>query len=418
MIRDTSATDTVVEPKHTKKSLVILSIVVLLLAFVSANAFFSSEGASLSVDKNRLQIATLEVGDLTRDVLATGKIVAASAPQLYSPEQGFVTLHVRAGDTVEKGQLVAEVESPELNSLLEQENAEMLRLEGELAREELTARRQTLELTKLMDLAEVDLQAAKREERRAKASIVNNVISQIDLEKAIDDLARAKLNHKHAEQEVSLAKDTLAFELENARQKFQRQVLIVQELKRKVENLSIVASVDGVVGNLLIQERALVNKNAPLMTLVDLSAYEAQLQVPESYANELGLGMEVEVSVQGQTKIGKLVGISPEVSNREVTARVRFNEEDVSGLRQNQQISARVLLENKSQVLKVRRGSFMQAGGFVAYKVEGDIAQKVSIQTGASSMREIEILSGLAADDQIIISNYENFINEDRIYLN
>jgi HlyD family secretion protein len=68
-------------------------------------------------------------------------------------------------------------------------------------------------------------------------------------------------------------------------------------------------------------------------------------------------------------------------------------------------------------VLKVRRGSFVQAGGFVAYKLEGDVAKRVPIQIGATSMREVEILTGLDANDKIIISNYEAFKDSESVLL-
>lgn len=150
-------------------------------------------------------------------------------------------------------------------------------------------------------------------------------------------------------------------------------------------------------------------KNEPLLTLVDLTAYEAQLQVAESYANELGLGMSVELKVGGQTAMGTLVSISPEVVDRQVITRVRFPEDSIHSIRQNQQVSARILLENKPDVLKVSRGSFLQAGGTTAYLVKGDIAERRRIKIGATSIREVEILSGLQEGEQIIVSNYEQF---------
>lgn len=418
MIKDTSAQDVVLDkPYNIKPKLAIVAVAIVIL-MVFAQLLFSQPSAKVSIKRESVQIATLEKGDLMRDVLASGRIVAANAPQLYSPSQGFVDLKVKAGDTVSLGELVAVVESPELENQYKQQQSEMTRLQGELARQELDARRQTLQLTKQLDLAQVDLAAAERENRRAQASIVNNLISQIDLEKAVDDLARAKLNFKHAQQEVDIAKDTLAFELDNARSTVTRQALVVAEIERQLEQLNIVASVNGVVGNLLVQTRALVDKNAPLMTLVDLTAYEAELRVAETYANDLSIGMSVEMQISGQTLTGTLSAISPEVTNREVSARVRFKQQDTSSIRQNQQLSARILLENKQDVLKVRRGSFLQAGGFVAYKLEGNIASKIDIQTGASSMREIEIISGLAPNDQIIISNYDEFIDSDTVQIN
>ena len=418
MIKDTSAQDVVVSPKRNKTKIAILVGVITLLIALTAKAFIFDAKASRSFDRSSVQVATVELGDLIRDVSANGRIVAANAPQIYSPEQGFVELKVNAGDSVQVGQIIAVVESPELANELQQQRSEMNRLEGELSRQELDSRSQALQLTKQLDIAQVDLEAAQRENRRAQASIQSNLISQIDFEKAVDDHARAKLTQKHAKEEVAIAKDRLQFELDSARSRLARQSLVVEELERKIAQLNIEASVNGVVGNLLVQTKALVAKNDALMTLVDLSAYEVELNVAESYANDIAIGMPVEIKVSGNTVMGTLSAISPEEENRQVKTRVRFNEESVEGIRQNQQVSSRILLDNKLQVVKVRRGSFMQSGGFVAYKVDGDIATKIDISTGASSMREVEILSGLQPNDQIIISNYDEFNGIEQLRLN
>lgn len=417
MIRDTSAQDQVVKQKpNFMKPALLLTGVIAVITWTGF-AMINSDTATVSVNKAQLKIATVIKGDLVRDISATGKIVAANAPKAYSPEQGFVTLNVKAGDTVEKDQVIAEVESPELNNNLKQQESELARLQGELARSELDARRQALALAKTLDLAQVELNAAERENRRAKISIEKRLISQIDLEKAVDDLAKAELTFKHAEQEVALAKDTLAFELQSAKSQVVRQQLVVDELMRQVSNLSVKASVSGIVGNLLVQPKALVNKNQALLTLVDLSAFEAELQVPESYANDLGIGMEVELKIGSEQIKGTLSAISPEVNNREVTTRVRFAKSDISNIRQNQRLSGRILLENRDDVLMVKRGSFLNAGGYVAYKVNEDVAERVEINTGVTSINSVEILAGLKTGDQIIISNYDTFKNADAILL-
>lgn len=418
MIKDTSAQDVAVDVKTNSKKIAIIAVVSILFIALAAKAFFGQTSASRSFERSSVQIARVEVGDLVRDIVANGRIVAANAPQVYSPEQGFVSLNVKAGDEVHVGQIVAVVDSPELANQLKQQISEMDRLKGELARQKLDARSQTLQLTKLLDIAQVDLEAAQRENRRANASMKNNLISQIDFEKAVDDLARAALTQKHAKEEVAIAKDRLAFELDSAKSTVLRQALVVEELDRKISELNILASVNGVVGNLLVQPRALVNKNDALMTLVDLSAYEVELNVAESYANDLAIGMQAEITIAGEKLMGKLSSISPEVKERQVTTRVRFDQQQLSGIRQNQQVSARVLLENKPQVVKVRRGSFMQAGGFYAYKLDGNIATKIDIQLGATSMREVEVLAGLSPNDEIIISNYDEFMGTETFLLN
>ena len=408
MIQDTSKQDNaVVKVKRGKKQL--LSVSAVIAACIIGYFSITIPDADLSIAKDGLNIHTVSKGDLVRDIISTGKIIAANAPQVYSPQQGYVMLNVMAGDFIEADDVIAVVNSPELKSKLNQEKLVLASLRSDLARQELDVRRQTLLLNKQADLAKVELNAAIREDRRAALSIKNHLISQIDFEKAQDDLARASVTHKHAIGEIDLAADTLAFELKTSEDKVARQALIVDELTRQMANLEIKASVSGIVGNVLIQPNALVEKNALLMTLVDLSAYEVQLSVAESYAGELGMGMDVELTMGGQTILGTLVSISPEVVDRQVTARVRFPENSVQSIRQNQQVSARILLENKSNILKVARGSFLQAGGHTAYVVRGDIAEKVAIEIGATSIREVEVLRGLQEGDRIITSSYEKF---------
>jgi HlyD family secretion protein len=102
--------------------------------------------------------------------------------------------------------------------------------------------------------------------------------------------------------------------------------------------------------------------------------------------------------------------VSPEVKQGQVTGRLRFSGETPQGLRQNQRLAARIVLEQRDNVLKVARGPFLDAGGGrVAYVVQDDIASRTKIQTGATSVSEVEITEGLSPGDQIIISNLAEF---------
>ncbi|WP_405631694.1 efflux RND transporter periplasmic adaptor subunit [Pseudoalteromonas sp. Ld20] len=416
MIKDTSAQDVSVKPTTNYKKTLIIVLTLLLFIVLCSQVFIAQTSASVSVELKRVNTATVIIDTLIRDVAASGKIVAANAPQVYSPERGFVDLKVKAGDKVQLGDVIATLESPELTNELKQQQSVLQRLHGEQQRKHLEARRQTLSLSKTLDMAQVELNAADRENRRAQLSIEKNLISQIDLEKAVDELARAKLTFKHAQQEALLAKDTLAFELQAAQSDVNRQQLVVDDLTRKVNNLSIQASVTGIVGNLLVQEKSAVIQSQALMTLVDLSNFEAQLQVPESYANELGLGMQVELKLGARTVMGVLSAISPEVNNREVTTRVRFDE-PLDNIRQNQRLTARIILDNRDDVLMIKRGAFMQQGGTVAYKVTGDTATRIPISIGATSITAVEILQGVAPGDELIISSYSEFKQADTILL-
>ena len=417
MIQDTSGQDTEIQPNMGKKlkwPLVAGAAVLLVSGLV-----WSSVGGSQvseSIKRSELRFATLAQGTLTRDIATTGKIVAANAPILYSTDQGTVTLLAKPGDRVELGDVVATIESHKLTNSLKQQEALLEGMLSALERARLDARREQLKALQTLDMAKVDLEAADRESRRGDELIQNKLISQIDFEKGKDDLHKAKLLSAHAKQDAELMRDTLAFEIKNKASTVNRQKLVVSELERQVGALNIKAPVGGIIGNWLTEQKARIGQSQPILTVVDLSAFEAELAVPESYADELGLGMAVELSFGELTLIGELSSISPEVRNREVTARVRFEQDDRLHLRQNQRLSARVLLENRPNVLMVKRGAFVSTGGGrEVYAMNGDIAEQTDIQLGARSMSHIEVLQGGKAGDVWVISSIQPFNKAEQV---
>jgi HlyD family secretion protein len=101
-----------------------------------------------------------------------------------------------------------------------------------------------------------------------------------------------------------------------------------------------------------------------------------------------------------------------------VTSRLEFAGAKPAGLRQNQRLTARILLDAKQDVLMVERGPFLEAGGgHTAYIVQGGIAERRSIRTGAASLDAVEILSGAAAGDRIVVSGADAFGDAERVRL-
>jgi HlyD family secretion protein len=176
--------------------------------------------------------------------------------------------------------------------------------------------------------------------------------------------------------------------------------------------------VDGQVGQLFIAERATVAKDAQLLSVIDLSALEVEVKVPESFARDLAVGMGGEISGNGNNWKGLVSAISPEVVNGEVAARVRFEGGTPKQLRQNQRLSVRILLDHRDNVLTVQRGSFVdESGGSYAYVVRDGIATKTPIRAGESSIDKVEILDGLKEGDNIVISGTDNFKGAQRVVI-
>ena len=412
-IADTSAQDVVLEQKSNKSTYAVIAVIASLIIIAAIYIFPSFNrwaNSDTTVSTERLRIAEVTRGDFVRDLSVQGRVVAAVSPRLYSTAQGTITFNVDAGDTVEIDQILAVIDSPELKNQLKQEESTQQELSMGLDRQKILSKKQALENQKAVDLARVRLTAAEREKRRADKAFDSKSISQIDFEKAQDDLENAKLEYQHAVADADLNKESLVFEVQTRELQVERQSLLVEELSRKVDELNLRSPVNSIVGNLAAEQKNQVAANQAILSVVDLSVFELELQIPESYADDLSIGMMAEVNLNGETHLARLVTLSPEIENNQVTGRVRFTDQSPNGLRQNQRLTTRILLESKEDVLMVQRGQFLESGnGRFAYKVNDGVAERMSIRTGARSLAKVQILEGLREGDSIIISSTEQF---------
>jgi len=411
-IRDTSAQDVVLDPapRARKRRLVLIGAGVGAIALVIVLFWLIRTWASSSVivPRERVRLATVTRGAFVRDVAAQGTVVVANSPTLFSSAVGTVTFAVKAGDAVTEGQVVATVDSPQLRSEHAREKAALDGLVVSLDRATIEARRKLLESKQAADLAHNQLHSTQRELERQQSAFDQGVIARRDLDRAIDARDDARLVHEHAVANAKLHEDSLNFELKTMRVDIERQKLAVTELARRVDALNVQSPVKGMVGSLAVNQKATVAENAALLTVVDLSALEVEFRVAETYAADLAPDMHAEIDYGGRKYQGLVTSISPEVQQSEVKGRLRFAEKLPPGVRQNQRVSVRIVLDQRDSTLKVERGAFADAGTFV-YVVEGDMARKRPVQLGVMSMGEVEILSGLKEGEQIVVSSVEDF---------
>jgi HlyD family secretion protein len=412
-IRDTSAQDRIIEKRVSKKKLGIfaaigVAVLVLLIWLVPGAVRLFSAGSSVSA--SRLQIASVERGPFVRDIAADGRVVAAVSPTLYANAAGAVVLQVHAGDKVTKGQVLAVIASPELTNKLAQEENNEDAMQVAYQQSKVDANQQRSKLQEAYDNANIDQQSAARDLKRYQEAFDKGAVSQLDVDRHRDALQKAQIELSHAKANLGMDDSSLTLEVQAKKLAYERQKLLVADLKRQVEELNVRSPVNGQVGQLFIAQTATVPKDAKLLTVVDLSALEVQVSVPESFARDLASGMPAVISGNGNDWKGAVSAISPEVVNGEVVARVRFEGKKPSELRQNQRLSVRIVLDKRDNVLTVARGSFVdESGGRYAYVVRDGIAYKTPVTLGPSSIDKVEILQGLKEGDKVVISGTSNF---------
>jgi HlyD family secretion protein len=414
MIRDTSAQDQVLARPRSATAWrrwfwpALIALAVLLGIAFAARGWIAG---SRSFDAQRVRIATVSRGDLVRDISADGRLIAANSPTLYAISGGTVTLKVVAGDVVRQGQALAEIDSPELRSKLAQEEATLAGLEAEAGRADLDAVLARANASKLVDQAQIERQAASRDLERYQRGYDGGAVPQVELAKAQDSLKKADIAMSHAQKDSGLQTQGASLDARNKRLLAERQRAVVTEVKRQVDLLTLRSPFDGQVGQVQVSQHTNVAANAPVLSVVDLSKFELEIKVPESFARDLAIGMSAQLtSGAGEPFAGAISAVSPEVVNGEVNARIRFTDKQPPGLRQSQRMSARVLLDTRKNVLKLERGPFVeQSGGRYAYVMDGNSAIRRPVGLGITSLGEVEVRSGLQPGDRVVVSGSDLF---------
>lgn len=419
MIADTSAQDTPRPPPRSRTALKLAAGCVATAVLVWAGWHFKDAMAGgASVSRGRLTFATVELGDLTRDVAAEGRVVAAAAPTLYAGSGGTVNFAVQPGDPVKAGQVLVRIASPELLANLAQARSTADALKSEWLRAQAEARQTLAAAQAATQTAALALTSAENDLARQTRAFEAGAAAGMAVDQARDVVARARIAHEQAKQALTLKDAALRFELSARRQAHERAELQVADLQRQQAELIVRAPVDGQVGQAFVADRSSVAKDAKLLSVIDLTRLEVQVQVAESQARELAPGMPGEISGNGQHWRGSISSVSPEVVNGEVAARLRFDGAQPEALRQNQRLSVRVLLDHRDHVLRVARGSFIEEGGGKwGYVAKGNVAAKRPIRLGVQSLTQVEVLSGLQAGDEVVIAGSDVFKGADRVQL-
>jgi HlyD family secretion protein len=374
--------------------------------------------AETSVSLGRLRLATVSRGDLIRDVSAQGSIVAAFSPTLTSSARGTARVAVNPGEVVERGRLLVAIESPEVDSRLAQERSTLVSLQADWQRQRILSQQSRAQSEQDIRLLEVELEAADRALDRAERIRAEGLLNAVEYEEAQDGVKVTGLKLDLARQKAQFDAESLEFEISDRASRVERQRLVVQDLERQVEDLSIRSPVDGLVSRVSINDRDSVTAGQEIVTVVDLSAFEVEVMIPEIYSDELSAGVEATITYDNREWQGAVKSISPEVEGSRVRTRVEFVGEAPENLKQNQRVSTRLLLESKTDVLKVQRGPFLENGsGRQAYVIDDGVAVLRPVQIGSLSVSEVEILSGLEAGDQIIISDTSRFEGAERVLL-
>ena len=313
-------------------------------------------------------------------VTASGKIEAENSANLSTRMMGYVTkVHVKVGQKVGAGQLLVSINNTDLHAKKAQVDASILQ-------------------------ATAAYNNAKKDYDR----FVNLYAQQSASQKELDDMTAR----------YEMAKATL----EGARQ-------MRNEVMAQFSYSNITAPFSGEITNTFVKEGDMANPGMPLVSIEGASRMQVTAMVSESDISSITNGMAVKIMVKSLNKevAGKVSEVSGSAKNTggQYLVKVNLTQTDksiLSGMFVNVQFPVANKKESTSVVsdkVMVPESALVKQGQLTGiYTVgNGNTAILRWIRTGKSFGSQVEVLSGLAANENYIVSAEGKLFNGAKVQL-
>lgn len=377
--------------------------------------------AAPGVERSTLLIDTVKRGEMLREVRGNGTLVPEDLRIVSAMTAGRVDRIVsRPGTRVEVATVLLEMSNPDVQ--LEALDAER---QLKLAEAELATQRASLETTRLGAVnsaaaARTELREAERQVKVAERLAAENMGSTMEIERANDRASEAHERYESEQRRLAVTEEASRAQIELRLSELERLRSIARFHRERVASMTVRAGQKGVVQSMPLQPGQWVNPGQELARVAGQDRLKAVLQVPESQARDLALGLNAVVDTRNGLIKGHVSRMDPAVQGGTVAVDIELEGELPRGARPDLSVDGTVEIERIPDALFVGRpadGSTEAMAQLFRLDPDGRSATRVDVQVGRGSADAVEIVKGLKEGDRVILSEMSQWIHAVRVNL-
>ncbi len=413
--------DKIIEKKHgialafTIKALpywfgaVLLSLIIYLLV--------RDNTSTMRINPDTLTIATVTKGDFNDYIRLNGQVLPMTTIQI-SPQEGGVVqkIIVEEGTQVKAGDPILLLSNDNLDLQILNSEAELAEKENILRNTLISMEQQKLNLQQEQLQLQTEVKRCLRIYEAQRALYNDQLISR-------EDYLRAEEDYHLANNRLTLVKnrayqDSLyrSVQIQQMQESLENMRLNMQMIRRRKENLTIKAPIDGEVGLLDVVLGQSIAQGTKIGQINDLTNYKIEAQIDEHYIDRVFAGLEATFDRQDEHYSAIIRKVYPEVRSGKFRADFKFVNEQPANIRSGQTYYLNLQLGQSEEAVLIPRGSFFQTtGGKWIYVLneQGDRAIKREIRIRRQNPQFYEVIEGLQPGDKVITSSYEKFGNNE-----
>lgn len=377
------------------------------------------EAPAPGITRGEIIIDTVRRGEMVRAVRGPGTLVPERVRWIPAATGGRVErILVQPGDRVEPGTVLLELSNPDvqLEALdaerqLAQAQAELVNLESSLAT-------QRLALQGTLATVRAEEAEARRRAEADRDLAERGIVARLEAERSADR-AREMAQRLAAQQEqLRVLERSVDARLGVQRAQVERLRSIIDFHGQRAGSMRVLAGAAGVVQDLTLQVGQWVTPGTTLARVVEPGRLKAVLRIPEAEARDLTVGQAASIDTRSGVVAGRVVRIDPAVQEGAVSVDVALEGALPRGARPDLSVDGSIELDRLPSALHVGRPVYAQSEGSASlWKVVegGAAAVRVPVRLGRASVNSVEIVSGLAAGDAVILSDLSQWEGADRL---
>ena len=364
------------------------------------------------VSRADVEIAAVRAGTFRDVVVGRATAQPLQSVLLDATEDGRVEqVLVKDGDRVDAGQLLVVLASSQRaqelmarSSEAAQQLANLATFRAALVQAQALQRREVTQ-------AEFELERVQRLHQRNRDLAAQGFLSPSALEDSADKLAMAQrlLTQLRADGREELRTR------EQSVQAMQRAVTDLDQrltaMRAASEGLAVRAPVAGRVTGLTLQVGESVRSGSRIARLDSLGRFKLELRLDEFHLARVREGLGALLTHEGRSHALHVARIDPQVKDGRFTVELNFDT-DPPALQAGQGLDVRLTLgEGSTGLLLPDGGFYADTGGAWAFVLDagGRHAERRPLQLGRRADGVIEVLGGVQAGEQVVVSSYRAF---------
>ena len=388
----------------------------LLLAFILW-LIFRDDAQKLRIDADNITVSTVTQSEFNDYIRISGQVVPMTTIQISPLEGGVVQQIVtEEGSRVSAGDVILVLSNENLDMQILNSEADLAEKENILRNTMLQMEQQKLSVEQEKLQLQMEAQRNRRTYEAQKALYADGLIAREDYLKAEEDYelstSRLKLVENRAKQD-SLHRSV---EINQMRESLDNMRLNMMMIRKRKDNLTIKAPIDGELGLLDVVLGQSVSAGSRIGQINNLNSYKIEAQIDEHYIDRITAGLEATFERQSERYQAQIRKVYPEVRDGKFKADFKFVGQQPENIRSGQTYYLNLQLGQPVEAVLIPRGAFYQkTGGKWIYVLspDGTKAMRRDIRIGRQNPQYYEVVEGLEPGERVITSSYDNFGESD-----